>query len=48
MIGDSIEADIKGALNIGMEVLHCNFENEMIQTKEFNSIKSLIEIKQYL
>jgi len=48
MIGDSIEADIKGALNMGMEVLHCNFENEMIQTKEFKSIKSLIEIKQYL
>jgi putative hydrolase of the HAD superfamily len=48
MIGDSIEADILGALNVGMDVLHCNFENEKIISKKFKSILSLKEIKQYL
>ena len=48
MIGDSIEADIDGALNVGMKAIHCNFENETIQTTNFVSITSLKEIKQYL
>lgn len=48
MIGDSVEADIYGALNVGMQVLHCNFENEDINTNDFKSINSLKEIKQYL
>ena len=48
MIGDSIEADILGALNIGMHALHCNFDNQEIDNKEFNSVTSLLELKQYL
>ena len=48
MIGDSIEADIDGALNVGMKAIHCNFENETIETTNFVSITSLKEIKQYL
>ena len=48
MIGDSIEADIHGALNVGMKAIHCNFENEIIETTNFVSITSLKEIKQYL
>ena len=48
MIGDSIEADIEGALNIGMQAIHCNFENENISDTNFISITSLLEIKQYL
>lgn len=48
MIGDSIEADILGALNIGMHALHCNFENQKIENKKFNSVTSLLELKQYL
>ncbi len=48
MIGDSIEADILGALNIGMKAIHCNFENEIIENVKFTSISSLLEIKQYL
>ncbi|ARV16680.1 YjjG family noncanonical pyrimidine nucleotidase [Polaribacter sp. SA4-12] len=48
MIGDSIEADINGALKIGMKAIHCNFENEIINSNEFISITSLLEIKQYI
>lgn len=48
MIGDSIEADIQGALNIGIEALHCNFENELIEVNGFTSITMLNQIKQYL
>lgn len=48
MIGDSIEADILGALNVGMPAIHCNFENIEIQNNNFVSITSLLEIKQYL
>lgn len=48
MIGDSIEADILGALNIGLKAIHCNFDNEDIKNHNFTSITSLLEIKQYL
>ena len=48
MIGDSLEADIQGALNIGMNAIHCNFENEIINATNFVSVKSLLEIKQYI
>ncbi|WP_445756802.1 YjjG family noncanonical pyrimidine nucleotidase [Polaribacter sp.] len=48
MIGDSIEADIEGALQVGMQAIHCNFEGEEIVATNFRSIKSLLEIKQYL
>ena len=48
MIGDSVEADIEGALQVGMKAIHCNFEREQIVPKNFKSITSLLEIKQYL
>ncbi len=48
MIGDSVEADIEGALQVGMKAIHCNFEGEEITTCHFKSITSLLEIKQYL
>ena len=48
MIGDSIEADIEGALQVGMQAIHCNFEGEEIEPTNFKSIISLLEIKQYL
>ena len=48
MIGDSLEADIMGALKVGMKAIYCNFENEIINKKEFITVKSLLEIKQYL
>jgi putative hydrolase of the HAD superfamily len=48
MIGDNIEADILGAINIGMQAIHCNFEQEKVEDKNIKSITSLLEIKQYL
>ena len=48
MIGDNVEADINGALTVGMKAIHCNFENQLIKSKNFISVTSLIEIKQYL
>ena len=48
MIGDNIEADVEGALNIGMKAIHCNFEKGIIKNDSFISITSLLEIKQYL
>jgi len=48
MIGDSIEADIEGAMSVGMNVLHANFEKEKVENSNFNSITSLSEIKKYL
>jgi len=48
MIGDNIEADILGAINMGMQAIHCNFEKEIITDVNIVSIASLLEIKQYL
>ena len=47
MIGDNVEADIKGALNIGMHAIHCNFDESIID-EDFISVNSLLEIKQYI
>jgi len=48
MIGDSIEADIQGALGIGMKAIHCNFDASTISSNEFISVTSLLEIKTIL
>ena len=47
MIGDSLEADILGANNIGMKTIFYNYRNENI-SKKIKSIDSLLEIKNYL
>jgi len=47
MIGDNYEADILGAINIGMDAIFCNFTNHT----DDNNIKSVIklnQIKRYL
>ena len=48
MIGDSIEADIQGALGIGMKAIHCNFDASTISSNEFISVTSLLDIKTIL
>jgi putative hydrolase of the HAD superfamily len=48
MIGDSIEADIYGAINSGIKAIHCNFEKGTIDNSDFESITALHELKQYL
>lgn len=48
MIGDNLEADVQGAIDVGMKAIHCNFEHQKINTNGLISVKSLLEIKQYL
>lgn len=47
MIGDSLEADIEGAMNIGMDVIYFNEFKKPIELK-IPSVFHLSEIKQYL
>jgi len=47
MIGDNLEADIRGAQQIGMHTILFNYHNEPIN-KNITSVNNLIEIKQYL
>ncbi|WP_405606809.1 YjjG family noncanonical pyrimidine nucleotidase [Polaribacter sp. Asnod1-A03] len=48
MIGDNLEADINGALNIGMNAIHFSFDNNSIDSNDFVSVTSLLEIKHYI
>lgn len=48
MIGDNLEADIIGALNCGIKSIHYNLHNEKFEQKNYISVSSLLEIKQYL
>lgn len=48
MIGDSIEADIEGALNFGVKAIHCNFESKRIHNQNFISIYNLMQLKEFL
>jgi putative hydrolase of the HAD superfamily len=48
MIGDSLEADIHGALSIGMQAIHCVFDEATPTDKNITTVTSLLEIKRYL
>lgn len=48
MIGDSLEADVHGALAIGLEAIHCNFTQEVITDRSITTVNNLLELKQYL
>ena len=48
MIGDNVEADIRGALKVGMKAIHCNFENAIIRSEEFVYVTCLSGIKKYI
>ncbi|PWG06540.1 YjjG family noncanonical pyrimidine nucleotidase [Polaribacter aquimarinus] len=48
MIGDNLEADIEGALNVGLQAIHCNFDNKLSNNNKTITVASLLEIKQYL
>ena len=48
MIGDNLEADIQGALDVGLDAIYCNFEGSEIETNQIKTIVSLLELKQYL
>jgi putative hydrolase of the HAD superfamily len=47
MIGDSLEADIEGAMNIGMDVIYFNEFKKPIDL-QIPNVFHLSEIKQYL
>lgn len=48
MIGDSIEADIEGALNFGIKAIHCNFDYKQVNENVFKSINNLMQLKEFL
>ncbi|MEE9408759.1 MAG: YjjG family noncanonical pyrimidine nucleotidase [Polaribacter sp.] len=48
MIGDNLEADIQGALDVGIDAIHCNFDNSKIETNKIKTVFTLLELKQYL
>ena len=47
MIGDNLEADILGSINMGMDALFFNYHNDSIPDGII-SIKNLLELKKYL
>ena len=47
MIGDNLEADIQGALDMNMNAIFCNFENNHVN-ENIISIQHLSELKQHL
>lgn len=46
MVGDNIEADIYGALAVGMKVIYYNY-NGKPDVKEIPTVKHLLEVKQF-
>jgi putative hydrolase of the HAD superfamily len=45
MIGDSIEADIQGAINAGIDQVHVNHINEMVSIKPTYTVTSLDQLR---
>ncbi|MFY0603630.1 MAG: YjjG family noncanonical pyrimidine nucleotidase [Flavobacteriaceae bacterium] len=48
MIGDNLEADIQGAIDCNLSVIHCNFEKQKVTLDNLISVNSLVEIKNYI
>ena len=48
MIGDSIEADVLGAINFGMKAVFFNPENETVSHNQIIQIQKLIQLKNIL
>ncbi len=48
MIGDSLEADVFGALNFGIKAVYFNPENELVLNDEIIQIQRLIHLKNLL
>jgi putative hydrolase of the HAD superfamily len=47
MIGDNLEADVQGALNIGLDAICFNYHNEDLDT-DVKQVDNLLELKHYL
>jgi putative hydrolase of the HAD superfamily len=48
MIGDSIEVDIAGAMSVGMDQVHVNYNNQPQELKPTYTISTLKELKDIL
>ena len=48
MVGDSIEADVLGAMNFGIKAVFFNPANEMVSNNEILQIQSLTQLKNIL
>ena len=48
MIGDSIECDIKGALNIGLKVIALDYKSQIPDSSEYIKIKAISDLKNIL
>lgn len=47
MIGDNFEADIIGAMDVGMQAIFCKFNGE-IATRQVPTVDNLMELKKFL
>lgn len=47
MIGDNFEADIIGAMDVGMQAIFCKFNGE-IATRQVPTVDNLLELKKFL
>ena len=47
MIGDNYEADILGALNIGLDAICYNYHNVTLE-KDIKEVKHLLDLKEFL
>lgn len=47
MIGDNYEADIQGALNVGMRAIMCEFNGELPR-EDVTTVRTLLELKEHL
>ena len=48
MIGDSLEADVMGALHCGIRSIHFDVTGANFEKKDYHVVHDLLEIKQYL
>ncbi len=48
MVGDSIEADVLGAMNFGMKAVYFNPANEEVSHEEIIQIQKLTQLKNIL
>lgn len=48
MIGDSIEVDIAGAMSVGMDQVHVNYNNAKQELKPTYTITALSQMKEFL
>ena len=46
MVGDTLDVDIKGALNVGMKAIYINKEGK--ENKDYITIKNFNELKEIM